>query len=162
MRGPSILPRSQRGGSLILDPYIRVWHTSFMPPQPVIKCKHCPRMSRLTEAGARSIGWRIFSGTSQAGKPLDDVACPVCSGRGPEPVPPSWDVRCLHCGWSLFTYEGDEPDIPVINAADAVKVLQGHYKESGCAIADVKNFQVLLPGDWEWQSLAGVINGEGM
>lgn len=115
-------------------------------------------MTRLTEAGARSTGWRIFSGRTQSGKPLDDVLCPVCSDRGAEPDPVSWNVRCTKCGWDyLATYGGEEPDIPVINARDALTVLRDHQPEVGCVVMDISNLQVQLPGEWNWRPIAEII-----
>lgn len=66
----------------------------------VVTCKHCPRMYRGNEEGARFLGWRIFKGASVTGKPLDDTACPVCAGTATDPEPLfSWRVRCNTCHW---------------------------------------------------------------
>lgn len=46
-----------------------------------IQCNHCDNSTSLTEAGARSVGWRIFQGVLYGGDPWEDVACPNCSGR---------------------------------------------------------------------------------
>jgi hypothetical protein len=92
---------------------------------------------------------------------LDDVICPVCSDRGAEVRPVSWNVRCTACGWDFLEgYGGEEPDVPVINVQDALRVLQGHHMEFGCVVADVSSFQILLPGEWTWGSLAEAITEE--
>ena len=116
-------------------------------------------MTRLTEAGARNMGWRFFRGLSQTGKPLDDVICPVCSDRGPEPDVPSWDIRCRACGWLyLEQYFGEEPDIPVIDVRDALKALAEHHEPGNCLVVDVARFEVLVPGEQDWKLLSDVIS----
>lgn len=47
----------------------------------MLQCRHCHTVTGLSEAGARYLGWRLFEGSGMTGKPLTDVACPVCSGR---------------------------------------------------------------------------------
>lgn len=48
----------------------------------MMHCNYCPNTTTLTEAGARSIGWRVFRGNLQGGvDAIEDVACPTCSGR---------------------------------------------------------------------------------
>lgn len=109
----------------------------------VIQCKHCPRTTRLTEAGARSIGWRMFTGISITGKQLEDVACPSCSGRGDhESTPPSWDVMCRTCGWQ-FSDEMYEDDPPLLSAWEAEQVAGDHHCDT--------DFVYREPGSDEWK-----------
>src|SRR5688572_24731929 len=47
----------------------------------MITCLHCSATTELPEAGARAVGWRLYSGPSQTGDLLVDSCCPACSGR---------------------------------------------------------------------------------
>lgn len=96
----------------------------------MIKCKHCDNWTNLPEAGARNIGWRLFNGLSLTGKPLGDVLCPVCSGRGEDPKMPTWNIECTTCEWNYI----DEEDwqvlkIPINSAEDADKIARDHKCE---------------------------------
>lgn len=107
----------------------------------VISCQHCPNKTRLTEAGARSIGWRMYSGPSVTGKELSDVACPNCSGRGHiDPLPPSWDIRCSICHW-IASDDGLDHE-PIISAREARAVAKLHECEP--------EFEYLAPGSDTW------------
>jgi hypothetical protein len=91
-----------------------------------IRCKHCPRSTYSSVDVARITGWRMFSGTSQTGKPIEDVACPHCAGTAPAPdETPSWSVRCKTCDWE---YE-DEYDEGPLTAAEAKQMADDHECE---------------------------------
>lgn len=94
----------------------------------VIRCQHCTHVTALAEAGARSVGWRMFQGKSITGKDLWDVLCPVCSGRGTDPGLRTWDVRCLRCNW-WFTDTWSLASEPVLTAAEALDIVLNHSPE---------------------------------
>lgn len=96
----------------------------------MIKCGHCENFTALSPDGARSIGWRIYEGPSMTGKPMSDVLCPVCSGRGDDPKRPTWNIYCTTCDWQYL----EEPDwtdlrIPILTAEEASKLAQEHECE---------------------------------
>lgn len=96
-------------------------------------CKHCPRGTSATFDAARAAGWRIFSGTTQSGKPLEDVVCPICAGTDPDPdrytdAKMIWDVQCYTCDWSFS--EDWEPGLdPLHTATEAKSCAQEHRCE---------------------------------
>ena len=94
----------------------------------MIRCKHCPSSTGSTLDAARMLGWRMFQGVSQTGKPLDDVVCPTCAGTASEPdAPESWSVRCLACDWCS---DDDGPDEePLLSAKDAYSLGYDHECE---------------------------------
>lgn len=44
------------------------------------RCQNCPQTTLSTLDAARTEGWRIWSGTTQSGKPADVQICPQCAG----------------------------------------------------------------------------------
>jgi len=110
----------------------------------VIQCKYCPRSTFSTYDAARMLGWRMFRGVSQTGKPLDDVICPSCAGTRPPAPAETWAVRCTTCDWSTE----DDPDDyePVGTAADAVATGRGHECEP---LIELK-----APKDTHWVDVA--------
>lgn len=67
-------------------------HVEAAAVQPaVIRCCHCPRLTRLSRANARNSGWRFYDGTTEGGKELHDVICNVCTGEVTPLVGPSDD-----------------------------------------------------------------------
>jgi len=98
------------------------------PVPKVIRCYHCHRVTFLSEPGARHIGWRIYQGETVTGRPVDDVACPRCSGRGKDGETwnvYTWDVECLGCGWR-FTDTWVNGFTALRTASLALKVTQNH------------------------------------
>jgi hypothetical protein len=69
-------------------------------------------------------GWRLYSGPSQTGKPLDVTLCPWCAGTatGPEP---SWRVGCDTCWWEYEPFDGEEP----ITQKEAQRIADDHECE---------------------------------
>jgi hypothetical protein len=59
------------------------------------------------------------------GKELSDVVCPVCSDRGPDPGPPTWDVQCGVCQWR-FTDDWGIIGVPLLTAWEALQVAKKH------------------------------------
>lgn len=113
----------------------------------VHRCDHCARVTGLSEAGARSIGWRFYCGKSMTGKELAATVCPVCSDRGPDPGPPTWDIRCLFCEWR-YTDAWDIDSVPVLTAWEAWSLIQRH--EGQCA-PEMTRYEVLDPDTMTWQ-----------
>lgn len=101
----------------------------------VIQCKHCSASTRSSVDVARMAGWRMFDGTTQGGKPLNDVVCPSCAGTAPDSeaanAGPSWRVRCSTCDWM---YE-DEYDEGPLDAKAARSLAYDHQCEPYVQIA---------------------------
>lgn len=94
-----------------------------------IRCSHCTRTTRSSEAVARLQGWRFFSGVSQTGKQLNDVLCPVHSGRQEEmALIPSWVVHCVNCEWDT-DLERELDDPPILTAYEAELAARYHICE---------------------------------
>jgi hypothetical protein len=97
----------------------------------VIQCKHCVASTRSSLDVARAAGWRMFTGVSVTGKPLDDVVCPACAGTAdPEDAPQGWRVRCNTCDWE---YEDDD-DGP-LSPAEARQMAYDHECEPEVRLA---------------------------
>ena len=91
-----------------------------------IRCKHCSRSTASSAAIARHLGWRMFSGFSLTGKPLNDVVCPWCAGTVPESdAEPTWRVRCRTCDWEYDDEDGDGP----LDAKAAKQLARDHHCE---------------------------------
>jgi hypothetical protein len=101
----------------------------------LIRCKHCPSTTASSPDAARMLGWRMFKGVSQTGKPLDDVVCPGCAGTTPitedKPASPSWRVRCNTCYWEWE----DEFDEGPLSPKDAKSMAHDHECEPEVEIA---------------------------
>lgn len=93
----------------------------------MIQCKHCPRTTRASETVARVIqGWRLYTGTTQDGRPLEDVVCPICAGTQEST---GWNFRCVTCDWS---YREDwEDDVP-LERLDSVGDLERELRYHEC------------------------------
>lgn len=112
-----------------------------------LRCDHCGRVTALPEAGARSVGWRFYQGKSFTGKEISDTVCPVCSDRGPDPGPPTWDVHCVLCGWK-FTDDWGTSLVPLLTAWEASTVIARHDEicEQGTTL-----YEVLDPDTMIWE-----------
>lgn len=91
-----------------------------------IRCKHCARSTASSASIARHLGWRMFSGVSLTGKPLEDVVCPWCAGTAPESeLVPTWRVRCRTCDWEYDHEDGEGP----LDAKAAKQLARDHQCE---------------------------------
>lgn len=92
----------------------------------MLVCTKCSASTYLSEAGARSKGWRIFSGTTQGGEQLEDILCGSCSGRGE--LVPSWNWRCKYCLTTFADFRRPE-DPPLATLSDAIANAAKHRCE---------------------------------
>lgn len=118
----------------------------------VLRCLHCARVTALLEAGARFLGWRIYRGTTMSGREMVDVVCPVCSGRGPDPGPPTWDVVCLFCKWRYtdgWTLDSTALTVP----QQVLNVIKEHNRDCQAFLDPEEyliEFDVLDPNTFCW------------
>lgn len=124
----------------------------------ITACKHCANTTRSSRDVARIQGWRFFEGTSQTGKPLTDVVCPTCSGRGEkkEESGAEWVVHCRTCDWR--SDEGDPDDEPITDGKHARDIAGDHECEPDVVIR--------MPGDDRWRTewdfnRDGTLRGDG-
>ena len=110
-----------------------------------IVCKHCGVTTKRTEQQARAVGWRMFDGVSQTGKPLSDVVCPTCSGAERPPVEGSWNVQCTSCGWEYL--EGLDDDTEADELLHTEQEAKDVAKDHDCE----PEFRLMPPGpDAKW------------
>lgn len=118
----------------------------------ILRCLHCARVTALLEAGARHVGWRIYRGKTMSGREMVDVVCPVCSGRGPDPGPPTWDVECRFCHWK-FTDDWQLTSDAVLTAWQTMNVIKDHnFRCQGWDDSTdyLVEYRVLDPADMTW------------
>jgi hypothetical protein len=110
----------------------------------VIECKHCPSSTYNSVDVARISGWRMFTGKSLTGKPLDDVVCPKCAGtERPADEEPSWSVRCNTCDWVWEDEYGEGP----LDARAARNLASDHECEPWVEIAPPNSEQWISPNN---------------
>lgn len=97
----------------------------------MIRCKHCLNTTRSSRDVARVTGWRMWSGTTEGGKQVDDVVCPTCAGTTPaDDAPKSFQVRCQTCDWDWIAEDGEEP----LDARSAKDMADDHQCEPDVTI----------------------------
>lgn len=114
------------------------------PAEPIeLTCSVCTTSIRLSEAGARLKGWRVFHGTSQGGGEVEhSVLCGSCSGRGEQVVPPTWNWRCKSCGAQFSDSYVPVVDPPLLDLNEAWESASTHRCEP--------QFDFLPPGINKW------------
>src|SRR5690349_2454074 len=94
--------------------------------KPHLACKHCGRVTLMSESDARVLGWRTWRGKTLGGRDAEDVVCPQCAGTTPADEPaPSWRVGCDSCGWEWE----DEDDEGPLSEKDAQQMADDHECE---------------------------------
>jgi hypothetical protein len=107
----------------------------------------------MNEQGARAVGWRMFSGVSVTGKPLDDVVCPRCAGTAQDDQEPSWRVRCTTCEWQSDDDEDVTEEGPL--TAQVAKELAADHR---CW----PQMEIAPPDTDDWYPPSEVTNGGGL
>jgi hypothetical protein len=120
--------------------------TDTAAPSRLIQCKHCPMATASSIDVARTVGWRMWSGLTQAGQYAEDVVCPRCAGTArDDQQQPSWRVRCTTCEWQS---DDDEiPDDGPLTADGAKQLAADHHCWSHLEISPPDTDDWYRPGE---------------